>query len=170
MCQFAPNDSYAVIAASFYHCFKEVASSQICPRSCFGCKITHLQQADQRICVFNMEGRSTQRIYKPRGTTNFLLLDSDGGTTIFLGHVIGAKHCSSLCSQSEGHGHVAKNVWDQRRERPERAASSEPRATPWVSAHKCLRPVRAKVWANSWLLLLPLQVGCSKSRRISARF
>ena len=40
---------------------------------------------------------------------------------------------------------------------PERAASSQPRATPWVSAYKRLRPVRAKVWANSWLLLLPLQ-------------
>ena len=26
-------------------------------------------------------------------------------------------------------------------------------------------PVRAKVWANGWLLLLPLQVGCSKSRK-----
>ena len=25
--------------------------------------------------------------------------------------MIGAQHCSSLCSQSEGHGHVAKNVW-----------------------------------------------------------
>ena len=44
-----------------------------------------------------------------------------------------------------------------RRERPERAASSEPRATPWVSMYKRLRPVRAKVWANGWLLLLPLQ-------------
>ena len=44
-----------------------------------------------------------------------------------------------------------------RRERPERAASSEPMATPWVSVHKRLRPVRAKVWANGWLLLLPLQ-------------
>ena len=32
-----------------------------------------------------------------------------------------------------------------------------PRATPWVSVHKRLRPVRAKVWANGWLLLLPLQ-------------
>ena len=36
-------------------------------------------------------------------------------------------------------------------------ASSQPRATPWVSVHKRLRPVRAKVWANGWLLLLPLQ-------------
>ena len=44
-----------------------------------------------------------------------------------------------------------------RRERPERAASPEPRATPWVSVYKRLRPVRAKVWANGWLLLLPLQ-------------
>ena len=104
-----------------------------------------------------------------------------------------AKHCSSLCSQSEGHEHVAnmalldfqlvlgrvfkiqKNlcaffcqttsgeacVHDKRTKRekecPERAASSQPRATPWVSAYKHLRPVRAKVWANGWLLLLPLQ-------------
>ena len=44
-----------------------------------------------------------------------------------------------------------------RRERPERAASPQPRATPWVSVYKRLRPVRAKVWANGWLLLLPLQ-------------
>ena len=44
-----------------------------------------------------------------------------------------------------------------RRERPERAASSQPRAPPWVSVYKPLRPVRAKVWANGWLLLLPLQ-------------
>ena len=44
-----------------------------------------------------------------------------------------------------------------RRERPERAVSPQPRATPWVSAFKRLRPVRAKVWANGWLLLLPFQ-------------
>ena len=43
------------------------------------------------------------------------------------------------------------------KERPERAASLQPRATPWVSVYKRLRPVRAKVWANGWLLLLPLQ-------------
>ena len=35
-----------------------------------------------------------------------------------------------------------------RRERPERAACPQPRATPWVSAYKRLRPVRVKVWAN----------------------
>ena len=35
-----------------------------------------------------------------------------------------------------------------RRERPERAASSQPRATPWVPEYKALRPVRAKVWAH----------------------
>ena len=114
------------------------------------------------------------------------------------------QHCSSLCSQSEGHEHVANMVnalgynlvifqlmlgrrnirpphfaskvsysaspqtsakcprsgpctaapergsvrRNPRRERPERAASPEPRATPWVSMHKRLRPVRAKVWAN----------------------
>ena len=97
------------------------------------------------------------------------------------------QHCSSLCSQSEGHEHVAnkysalghdsvgflavfgrvfkiqKNLCaffcqttsgeacahDKRtkreKERPERAASSQPRATPWVSVYKHLRPVRAKV-------------------------
>ena len=44
-----------------------------------------------------------------------------------------------------------------RRERPERVASSQPRATPWVPEYKALRPVRAKVWANGCLLLLPLQ-------------
>ena len=35
-----------------------------------------------------------------------------------------------------------------RRERPERAASPQPRATPWVPRNKTLRPVRAKVWAH----------------------
>ena len=35
-----------------------------------------------------------------------------------------------------------------RRERPERAASPQPRATPWVPGDKALRPVRAKVWAH----------------------
>ena len=44
-----------------------------------------------------------------------------------------------------------------RRERPERAASPQPRATPWVSAHKRLRPVRAKVKINRSPILLPLQ-------------
>ena len=44
-----------------------------------------------------------------------------------------------------------------RRERPERATSSQPRATPWVSAYKRQRPVRAKVWANGCFILLPLQ-------------
>ena len=65
------------------------------------------------------------------------------------GTKVAAQHCSSLCSQSEGREGCG--------ERPERAASSEPRATPWVSAYKRQRPVRAKVWANGWLLLLPLQ-------------
>ena len=50
-----------------------------------------------------------------------------------------------------------QSVRNLRRERPERAVSPQPRATPWVSVHKNLRPVRAKVWANGWLLLLPLQ-------------
>ena len=120
------------------------------------------------------------------------------------------QHCSSLCSQSEGHEHVANmtnalghdfvgfsmlvrhNIrpphfaskvsysaspqtsaecprgvscgdaaHDKRtkreKERPERAVSPQPRATPWVPVHKRPRPVRAKVWANDCLLLLPLQ-------------
>ncbi len=33
------------------------------------------------------------------------------------------------------------------KERPERAASPQPRATPWVSVYKRLRPVRAKAFA-----------------------
>ncbi len=41
--------------------------------------------------------------------------------------------------------------------RAESPTSSEPRATPWVPGYKALRPVRAKVWANGCLLLLPLQ-------------
>ena len=44
-----------------------------------------------------------------------------------------------------------------RRERPERAACPQPRATPWVSAYKRLRPVRAKVKINRSPILLPLQ-------------
>ena len=58
------------------------------------------------------------------------------------------------CTAAPERGSVRRNP---RRERPERAASPEPRATPWVSMHKRLRPVRAKVWANGRLLLLPLQ-------------
>ena len=58
------------------------------------------------------------------------------------------------CTAAPERGSVRRNP---RRERPERAASPEPRATPWVSMHKRLRPVRAKVWANDLFLLLPLQ-------------
>ena len=115
-------------------------------------------------------------------------LTNDVGRRSTVAH-FAAKHCSSLCSQSEGHGYVAKMLkvaigrafkiqknicailskiisgkacaHDKRtkreKERPERAASPQPRATPWVSVYKRLRPVRAKVWANGWLLLLPLQ-------------
>ena len=35
-----------------------------------------------------------------------------------------------------------QSVRNLRRERPERAVSPQPRATPWVSVHKNLRPVR----------------------------
>ena len=41
-----------------------------------------------------------------------------------------------------------RNNDELRRERPERAASPQPRATPWVPGYKALRPVRAKVWAH----------------------
>ena len=41
-----------------------------------------------------------------------------------------------------------KAARNPRRERPERAASPQPRATPWVPGYKALRPVRAKVWAH----------------------
>ena len=71
---------------------------------------------------------------------------------------LGRQHCNVFWGASTV-AHFARKVrggegWG---ERPERAASSEPRATPWVSVYKRLRPVRAKVWANGWLLLLPLQ-------------
>ena len=39
--------------------------------------------------------------------------------------------------------------------RAESPASLQPRATPWVPCPHTLRPVRAKVWANDLLLLLP---------------
>ena len=51
--------------------------------------------------------------------------------------------CSASCSDA-AHDKRTK----REKERPERAASSQPRATPWVSVYKRLRPVRAKVWAN----------------------
>ena len=65
---------------------------------------------------------------------------------------------SAECPRGVSCGDAAHDKRTKReKERPERAASSQPRATPWVSAYKRLRPVRAKVWANGWLLLLPLQ-------------
>ena len=42
---------------------------------------------------------------------NEKILGADGVTTNdtnFMGRRMGRQHCSSLCSQSEGHGHVAK--------------------------------------------------------------
>ena len=59
----------------------------------------------------------------------------------------------SLCKQSELQCYRPNH----RRERPERAASPLPRATPWVPCPHSLRPVRAKVKANRSPILLPLQ-------------
>ena len=68
------------------------------------------------------------------------------------------KHlCAILGQTTSGKACAHDKRTKREKERPERAASLQPRATPWVSAYKRLRPVRAKVWANGWLLLLPLQ-------------
>ena len=60
----------------------------------------------------------------------------------------------SILNTLAARGSVRRNP---RRERPERAASSEPRATPWVPCSHSLRPVRAKVKASRSPILLPLQ-------------
>ena len=65
--------------------------------------------------------------------------------------------CAVFCQTTSGKACAHDKRTKCEKERPERATSSEPRTTPWVSMHKRLRPVRAKVWANGWLLLLPLQ-------------
>ena len=65
--------------------------------------------------------------------------------------------CAVLSQIISGKAYTHDKRTKREKERPERAISSKPRATPWVSAHKRLSPVRAKVWANGWLLLLPLQ-------------
>ena len=65
--------------------------------------------------------------------------------------------CAVLGQTTSGKACAHDKRTKREKERPERAASLQPRATPWVSAYKRLRPVRAKVWANGWLLLLPLQ-------------
>ena len=65
--------------------------------------------------------------------------------------------CAFFCQTISGKACAHDKRTKREKERPERATSSQPRATPWVSAYKRLRPVRAKVWANGWLLLLPLQ-------------
>ena len=44
---------------------------------------------------------------------NEKILGADGVTTNdtnFMGRRMGRQHCSSLCSQSEGHGHVARRL------------------------------------------------------------
>ena len=65
--------------------------------------------------------------------------------------------CAFFCQTTSGKACAHDKRTKREKERPERAASLQPRATPWGSAYKRLRPVRAKVWANGWLLLLPLQ-------------
>ena len=65
--------------------------------------------------------------------------------------------CAFLSQIKSGEACAHDKRTKREKERPERAASPQPRATPWVSTYKRLRPVRAKVWANGWLLLLPLQ-------------
>ena len=65
--------------------------------------------------------------------------------------------CAVLSQIISGKAYTHDKRTKREKGRPERVISSKPRATPWVSAHKRLRPVRAKVWANGWLLLLPLQ-------------
>ena len=65
--------------------------------------------------------------------------------------------CAIFCQTTSGKVCVHDKRTKREKERPERAASPQPRATHWVSAYKRLRPVREKVWANGWFLLLPLQ-------------
>ena len=65
--------------------------------------------------------------------------------------------CAVLSQTTSGKACAHDKRTKREKERPERAASPQPRATPWVSVYKRLRPVKAKVWANGWLLLLPLQ-------------
>ena len=65
--------------------------------------------------------------------------------------------CAFFCQTTSGEACAHDKRTKREKERPERAASSQPRATPWVSAHKRLRPVRAKVKANHSPILLPLQ-------------
>ena len=65
--------------------------------------------------------------------------------------------CAIFCQTTSGKACAPDKRTKREKERPERAAIPQPRATPWVPAYKRPRPVRAKVGANGWLLLLPLQ-------------
>ena len=65
--------------------------------------------------------------------------------------------CAFLSQIKSGEACAHDKRTKREKERPERAASSQPRATPWVSAYKRLRPVRAKVKINRSPILLPLQ-------------
>ena len=56
--------------------------------------------------------------------------------------------CTVLSQTTSGKACAHDKRTKREKERPERAASSQPMATPWVSAYKRQRPVRAKVWAH----------------------
>ena len=53
-----------------------------------------------------------------------------------------------FCQTTSGEACAHDKRTKREKERPERAASSQPRATPWVPGYKVPRPVRAKVWAH----------------------
>ena len=65
--------------------------------------------------------------------------------------------CAILNQITSGEACAHHKRTKRKQERPERAASPQPRATPWVSIHKRIRPVRAKVKFNHLPILLPLQ-------------
>ena len=88
------------------------------------------------------------------GMQDLRLVFSGGAGRVFK---IQENLCAVLSQIISGKAYTHDKRTKREKGRPERVISSKPRATPWVSAHKRLRPVRAKVWANGWLLLLPLQ-------------
>ena len=65
--------------------------------------------------------------------------------------------CAVLSQIISGKAYTHDKRTKREKERPERAISSKPRATPWVPCPHSLRPVRAKVKANRSPILLPLQ-------------
>ena len=65
--------------------------------------------------------------------------------------------CAFFCQTTSGKACAHDKRTKREKERPERATSSQPRATPWVLCPHSLRPVRAKVKVNHSPILLPLQ-------------